>query len=381
MSAPDPLHPPFDEGVRGSTITWGRTFGAGLLRAGFFLSAILSIIDLVAQVLDVLADGWGGSRPALVLVHLTLLLLIALGCLTVIVLDYRMWTPWSRVVTHLTVWAVVVAGLTEVVRHGVNPWALVHVVQLVCLVSFQLAGDESLARNRTFHAPWDTPTDPRRRAFIPLNFFNLFWVFTVASVVGLVVEVLFHALTTGHYQDRAGMAWGPLSPIYGFGAALMTIALNRWWRSPKVVVFLVAGVIGSAFEFATSLFMEKAFGVTAWDYSGTFLNIDGRTNFAFFCAWGLLGLVWIKLLLPDVLRLVDAIPLRMRAVVTVLVALFMAVDGVMTLVTIDRWYQREAGHAGGGVVAQWIDVHFDDEWMAHRFQTMHLTPEHAERSH
>lgn len=59
MSAPDPLHPPFDEGVRGSTITWGRTFGARLLRAGFFLSAILSIIDLVAQVLDVLADGWG----------------------------------------------------------------------------------------------------------------------------------------------------------------------------------------------------------------------------------------------------------------------------------------------------------------------------------
>lgn len=363
------------------TVTWEATVGARLLRAGFFLSAVLSIVVLVADSLRVLAHAPGGAYPALVAVHLTLLALIALGCLTVVVLDYRTSLPWARWSARITVAAIVVAGLADVIRNGATPWALVYVFQVVCLVSFQLAGDEALARNRRFHAPWDAPTDPTRRDFIPLNFFNLFWVFTVASVVGLVVEVVFHALTTGAYQDRAGMLWGPFSPIYGFGATLMTIALNRWWRSPKIVVFLVAGAIGSAFEFATSLFMEKAFGVTAWDYSGTFLNIGGRTNFAFFCAWGLLGLVWIKLLLPDVLRLVDAIPLRLRAVVTIVVALLLAVDGVMTLVTIDRWYDREAGRAADGAVVTWIDAHFDNEWMAHRFQTMHLRPERAERSH
>ncbi len=49
---------------------------------------------------------------------------------------------------------------------------------------------------------------------------------------------------------------------------------------------LVSGVIGASFEFAVSWWLEKAFGIVAWDYSGPFLNIDGRTNFAYFCAWG-----------------------------------------------------------------------------------------------
>ncbi len=50
--------------------------------------------------------------------------------------------------------------------------------------------------------------------------------------------------------------------------------------------FLVSAVIGGAFEFFVSWFMEVSFGAVAWDYSGTFLSIDGRTN-GMFMAMGL----------------------------------------------------------------------------------------------
>ena len=77
------------------------------------------------------------------------------------------------------------------------------------------------------------------------------------------------------YQDRAGLLFGPFSPIYGFGALLMTIALNRFHDKPVWVVFLVSAVIGGAFEYFTSWIMEFSFGIRAWDYSGTFLSIEG----------------------------------------------------------------------------------------------------------
>ena len=105
------------------------------------------------------------------------------------------------------------------------------------------------------------------------------------------------------YQDRAGLLFEPFSPIYGFGALLMTIALNRFHDKPVWVVFLVSAVIGGAFEYFTSWIMEFSFGIRAWDYSGTFLSIDGRTNFVFMVMWGVLGVAWIKLLLPRLLKL------------------------------------------------------------------------------
>ena len=38
-------------------------------------------------------------------------------------------------------------------------------------------------------------------------------------------------------------------------------------------------MIGGAFEYFTSWFMEVAFGIRAWDYTGQWLSIDGRTLF------------------------------------------------------------------------------------------------------
>jgi uncharacterized membrane protein len=227
--------------------------------------------------------------------------------------------------------------------------------------------------------------DPTGEGYIKLNFFNVFWVFVICCVIGLVLEVIWHMVVVepGVYQDRAGLLYGPFSPIYGFGAVLMTVALNRYYRSNPLVIFLVAGFIGAAFEFFVSWFLETAFGIVAWDYTGTFLSIGGRTNFMFFCIWGLLGLVWVRYALPLMLQLVNRIPWNWRYSVTAIATVLMLTDGILTLASLDCWYQRADGtmnYENPSAIVAFCNEHYDDAFMEHRFQSMTVNPEISSRA-
>ncbi len=286
------------------------------------------------------------------------------------------------------------AALCEMMSSGFSLSLLPFAIILVFLVVLQSYLDPSLAQERELKRHLrDMETrqeaedgtlgrDESGKGYIALNFFNLFWIFVVCSVLGLIIETIFHMVFVdpGHYQDRAGLLFGPFSPIYGFGAVLMTIALNRFHDKNILIIFLVSAVVGGAFEFFTSWFMQFAFGIEAWNYSGTFLSIDGRTNGMFMCMWGALGVIWIKLLLPWLLKLVNLIPWNWRYVVTTICAALLITDGAMTLITLDCWYQREAHLPQDTAIQQFCDKHFDNAYMAERFQSMSLNPDSATRA-
>ncbi len=282
----------------------------------------------------------------------------------------------------------------SIMLSGLGANVIPHAVVAVFLIVMQsyldpaLAGERELRRKlrdmetREQAEEGTLGLDPTGKGYITLNFFNLFWIFVVCSVLGLIIETIYHVLVVepGVYQDRAGLLFGPFSPIYGVGAMLMTMALNRFHKAPLIVVFLVSAVIGGAFEFAVSWFMQFAFGIVAWDYTGTFLSIDGRTNGMFMAMWGVLGMFWVKLCLPWMLKLVNRIPWNWRYSLTAICAAIMIVDCAMTLMSLDRWYQREAGIQPDNAISQFIDDHFDNDYMAERFQSMSIDPGNATRT-
>lgn len=221
------------------------------------------------------------------------------------------------------------------------------------------------------------------KGYIRLDLFNLFWTFMIGSFLGLIVEIIWHMVVVdpGVYQDRAGLLWGPFSPIYGFGAVLMTMALNRFKDRNIVFIFVVCTIIGGAFEYSVSWFMEIAFGATAWDYSDQFLGnlFGGRTCLLFASMFGVLGLVWIKLLLPLFLSIFNKIPYKLRDSVTLVCLILMLINGAMTLQALDNWSARVAGHVPQAEVELFYAEHFDDEYMANRFQSMTINPEASVR--
>lgn len=283
--------------------------------------------------------------------------------------------------------------ICSIMLNGLGANVIPHAVVAVFLIVMQsyldpaLAGERELRRKlrdmetREQAEDGTLGLDPTGRGYITLNFFNLFWIFVVCSVLGLVIETVYHVLVVdpGVYEDRAGLLFGPFSPIYGVGAMLMTMALNRFHKAPFPVIFLVSAVIGGAFEYAVSWFMQFAFGIVAWDYTGTFLSIDGRTNGMFMAMWGVLGCVWIKLLLPRMLKVVNAIPWKWRYGLTSVCAVLMLVNAVMTMLAFDCWYQREAGMEPVNAMEQFFEEYYGNDFMADRFQSMTIDPSRSTR--
>ena len=296
----------------------------------------------------------------------------------------------------------VVELLVDVMLQGIGPFLLRPAVQLVILIALSATVDPTLRQERELQrrlqemldrdaaAEGMLGRDETGEGYIKLNYFNLFWVFFVCSVLGLILEEVWHVVVVdpGVYQDRAGMLFGPFSPIYGFGAVLMTMALNRFYKKNPLIIFLVSALIGGAFEVFVGWFMQTSFGVVSWSYSHIRLFgmpdpiavlTGGRTCTPFACMWGLGGLIWIKVLLPRLLKLINMIPWKRRYSATVILTAVMLIDGVMTLQSLDYWYQRVNGTVRNIPVAQFYDKHFDNEYMENRFQSMTMSPKDATR--
>lgn len=296
----------------------------------------------------------------------------------------------------------VVELLVDVMLQGIGPFLLRPAVHLVILIALSATVDPTLRQERELQrrlqeildrdaaAEGMLGRDETGEGYIKLNYFNLFWVFFVCSVLGLILEEVWHMVVVdpGVYQDRAGMLFGPFSPIYGFGAVLMTMALNRFYKKNPLIIFLVSALIGGAFEVFVGWFMQTSFGVVSWSYSHIRLFgmpdpiavlTGGRTCTPFACMWGLGGLIWIKVLLPRLLKLINMIPWKRRYSATVILTAVMLIDGVMTLQSLDYWYQRVNGTVRNIPVAQFYDKHFDNEYMENRFQSMTMSPKDATR--
>lgn len=346
------------------------------------------------------------SDPTLPIVLLAISLVVAFGnAIGLIVFGRSLLKNHRRNAarwSHVLIATTIVQLLLRIMLEGIGTNLIPDAIQLVILLTLSVTVDPSLLRERHLERVANDLRDREAahvgmlgrdlegKGYIELNFFNLFWVFVVCCILGLIIEVIFHMVIVepGVYQDRAGMLFGPFSPIYGFGAVLMTVALNRFYKANPVIIFVVSAIIGGLFEAAVSWFMQMGFGAVAWDYTGyTIFGIPdpvaalfgGRTSTLFMCMWGALGFVWIKFCLPWLLKLINLIPWKLRYSLTTLCTVLMLVNGVMTLEALDCWFERLSGVAGTTPVEEFFAKNFDNEYMEHRFQSMTITPEDSSR--
>ena len=373
-----------------------KIFGALCIAAALF--GLVGLGESIWSAVEMLRHGTapqiGLSSIMVVFIRLFDLALLAVAYMIIGVRLLRNQRRYAAIMLYAVYVLLILGALCSLMFYGMDPRLILYDVLLVLMICFQVYLDPGLRQERidwfkkhenTLRKEQSEGTlgrDPSGKGFLELNFFNLFWIFVVCSILGDVMESIFHVIVVdpGHWQDRAGLLFGPFSPIYGCGALLMTLFLNRLYKRNIVLVFLLSAIIGGAFEYFVSVFMQYTFGAVAWDYTGQWLSIGGRTCGIAMCAWGALGVVWLKLLLPLLLKLIDLIPWNWRYTLTTIAAVFMAIDCVMSLQALDCWYERLANDPVNSPIQHFYAEHFDNSWMENRFQSMTIHPDSAVRN-
>lgn len=177
---------------------------------------------------------------------------------------------------------------------------------------------------------YPVPEEERRKLVQSLNYmrhyslWSLIVIFLSMSMFGWLWEVGMHLVSYGEFVNR-GALHGPWLPIYGTGAVLILTVLNRFRKNPALE-FGAMIVLCGFLEYMTSLVMEIVTGGTKWwDYSGYFLNLNGRICAEGLLVFGIGGLAIVYIIAPVIDDLMGRLNERkVMTVCTVLLVLFLA---------------------------------------------------------
>ncbi len=195
------------------------------------------------------------------------------------------------------------------------------------------------------------------------NFYHYVWIFIISCYLGYGVETLWCLIKNGYIESRQSLVLGHLSIAYGIGAVLLTLLLVHFQNSSAWKIFLVAFLSGTVVEYICSLGQEICFGSVAWDYSHLPLNINGRVCLLYSLFWGVLGLAWVKFVIPLMSKGFDKIHIPFNKAIIWAFIVFFVFDAALSASAAVRMNKREIGAEPRNQFEVFLDEHFNDEKM------------------
>jgi len=169
------------------------------------------------------------------------------------------------------------------------------------------------------------------------SIWSIILLFVIFSVIGWIWEVSLHLLQ-GSFVNR-GVLHGPWLPIYGSGGVLVLVLLKKVRQKPWLT-FILTVVVCGILEYTTSWYLETFKGHKWWDYSGYFLNLNGRICAEGLLVFGLGGCAFIYIFAPRIDDWIEKIPLKIQIMLCAI---------LMGLFITDQVYSSKHPNTGAGV--------------------------------
>ena len=160
---------------------------------------------------------------------------------------------------------------------------------------------------------------------------NLILLFFAYAFLGWCIEVSLKYLQFHRFINR-GFLTGPWLPIYGSGAALITVVIKGLAPLEFSVgtTFAVSFLLCGFLEYMTSYVLEKRFHARWWDYSQKPMNLHGRVWIGNLILFGLGGVVIVDLINPLLLRLSEHMSFPLREIMALFLSVVFVADYVMS---------------------------------------------------
>ncbi|MDO5480878.1 MAG: putative ABC transporter permease [Candidatus Saccharibacteria bacterium] len=135
------------------------------------------------------------------------------------------------------------------------------------------------------------------------------WVlyFTIYSFLGYLIEVIFCSIR-GKKLVQRGFLFGPVVPLYGFGAILVLWSTTAV-RDDPWLTFWLSLIICTALEYITGVLLEKLFHLKWWDYSKKHkLQVGGKIFLGTSLGFGFGGCMIVYFFQKYIDLLIDNLP-------------------------------------------------------------------------
>ena len=200
------------------------------------------------------------------------------------------------------------------------------------------------------------------------NFNKVFILYVIGCMIGTYYEEILTFFRTNTWVSRQGIIYGPFNPVYGVGFFLFTVLLCRNLKRKWYITYFYSCLLGGLTECALSMVSEYVFKVNAWDYSGMFLNILGRTTVPYMLFWGLGGLAFVKLVYPAFSALIEKLPARIGNKIMPTFMVFVIISHIFSYSALFRYGTRSEGKEATNVVEKVLDKYYPDEIMKEYYE-------------
>lgn len=196
---------------------------------------------------------------------------------------------------------------------------------------------------------------------------ELFYIFMTSAAFGSLVETLWCRISNGFWERRTSVIYGDLSFAEAIGGVFLTLILRNDLKAPVEDIFAKGAFWGTVLEYIMSWGEETFTGYRSWDYSSRFLNINGRVCAMYSGFWGLLGVLWCKLIYPVLKVVYDKVPDRAKKALFWSILPVVLGDIAISIIAKNRFSDRRAGMPTENAFDEWVDQHFPDEMVINAY--------------
>lgn len=198
-----------------------------------------------------------------------------------------------------------------------------------------------------------------------IKYHNVFILFMIGCVLGVILEGLFCYFRQGHWESHVTFLWGPFNIVYGLGAVAIYLASVKMENKALSAKFFWFTVLGSAIEWLMGFIQDKVFNSYSWSYGK--LAIGKYLSVPFMVAWGVLGLLFMKLFMPIINKGFERTTSKKWQSFSKVFTVFMCINLLLSAAVFTRWGQRVKKPEPSTRIGKFIDSVYPNEYLQSRF--------------